>query len=281
MFDSSRSTRRRIIKGGVAAAVCASPLWQRALRAQTAAEVEAALPLTTTGLEHLGTLVPDVAKAGEFYARVFSPELHKEREGALRYYVPFDIGYVAIGAAGDRPPEIDHYCALVESYDRAALAARLEREGMESGRLGMIPDPDGIRLQLLAAPGGLAASTISAGRIFDGDAIFDPVGLDHVLLRVSSVERALPFYRLFFGKETSGDGSHARFEVALTSLRLEQTSGGAAPGIARYCVRVRAFDRAEAARGLTALTAEILVNDGRLLRFTDPDGIEVEVIPIS
>jgi hypothetical protein len=41
------------------------------------------LPLKTTGLEHMGTVVPDVEAAGKFYGRLFKPELHKEKEPPL------------------------------------------------------------------------------------------------------------------------------------------------------------------------------------------------------
>ena len=32
------------------------------------------------GLEHIGTVVPDVTRAARFYSSVFNPELHKERD---------------------------------------------------------------------------------------------------------------------------------------------------------------------------------------------------------
>jgi hypothetical protein len=137
--SSHDPARRRVLRGAAAAAVSAAVSASAPrLAAQTAEAIAAALPLVTTGLEHLGTLVPDVAAAGRFYASVFNPDLHKEREGVLRYDVPFGVGYLAIGAAGERPTQIDHYCALVEDYDRAAMAARLEAERFAAGRFGMI-----------------------------------------------------------------------------------------------------------------------------------------------
>src|SRR3970040_254119 len=69
------------------------PLLARAQERSSPAE----LPLRTTGLEHLGLLVPDVASAGRFYGRVFNPALHKEREPPLRYSGPPRVGYIAIG----------------------------------------------------------------------------------------------------------------------------------------------------------------------------------------
>src|SRR5262245_40849327 len=51
------------------------------------AAADAQLPLKTTGLEHMGTVVPDVTAAAKFYGRLFNPEVHKEKDPPLRYYV--------------------------------------------------------------------------------------------------------------------------------------------------------------------------------------------------
>ena len=238
----------------------------------------AELPLRTTGLEHLGVLVPDVERAGRFYARVFNPELHKERDPPLRYYVPFGVGYLAIGAAGERPTQIDHYCALVEDYEASDMAARLAREGLVPGRFGMIGDPDDLRLQLLRVPGGLAASTVAAGRIVDGNALVKPIALDHVVLRVSALDRALPFYRTFFGREATRTADSAWFQIAGTRLALEPVAAGETPRVARFCVNVAPFDRAAVGAKLRELGATISDSavDGEL-RFADPDGLRVAI----
>jgi catechol 2,3-dioxygenase-like lactoylglutathione lyase family enzyme len=257
------------------AGLAAWPVVAPICRAQSA-ESGAELPLRTTGLEHLGILVRDVERAGKFYARVFNPELHKERDPPLRYYVPFGVGYVAIGAAAERPTQIDHYCALVEGYEPSAMAARLAKEGLAPGRFGMIGDPDGLRLQLLRVPGGLAPSTVPAGRVVDGDAIVKPSALDHVVLRVSGLDRALPFYRTFFGREATRTADRAWFRIAGTRLALEPVAAGETPRIARFCVSVAAFDRPAVAAKLRELGATISdsTQDGEL-RFVDPDGLQV------
>ena len=90
------------------------------------------LPLQTTGLEHLGMLVPDVTRAAEFYGRLFNPAVHKEADPPLRYYVVLDKGYIALGSRDTAPdPTIDHYCVLLRKYDREAMDARLASEGLE------------------------------------------------------------------------------------------------------------------------------------------------------
>jgi hypothetical protein len=42
------------------------------------------LPLHTTGLEHIGMVVPDTEKAARFYSRLFNPEMQKEKDAPLR-----------------------------------------------------------------------------------------------------------------------------------------------------------------------------------------------------
>src|SRR6185436_12372062 len=77
-----------------------------------------ALPLDNLGLEHLDIVVPDTAAAARFYARLFKGPLHEQPvRDTIRYFivlgdVPADrqVGYIAIGAGGTRPPAIGHYC---------------------------------------------------------------------------------------------------------------------------------------------------------------------------
>jgi catechol 2,3-dioxygenase-like lactoylglutathione lyase family enzyme len=147
------------------AAAC-SPLICRTALAQ-----ESALPLVNLGLEHLDILVPDVAESARFYKQVFDAPLHEQPfRGSVRYFVllgdlPGDrqVGYIAIGAAGDRATAIGHYCALAETYDREGVGAILEAAGYpvsSGGAFGMIPDPDGIELQLFTLPAGLVTAAV-------------------------------------------------------------------------------------------------------------------------
>ena len=97
-----------------------------------------ALPLDNLGLEHLDILVPDTAASARFYMQVFDTALHEQPfRGSIRYFIllgdlPEDrqVGYIAIGAAGDRPVQIGHYCALAESYDRDAWRRRSQRRAI-------------------------------------------------------------------------------------------------------------------------------------------------------
>jgi hypothetical protein len=245
----------------------------------TPADVAAALPLKTTGLEHVSTLVPDVAVAGLFFGKVFNPELHKEKQPPLRYYVPLKVGYIAIGAAGQRPTQIDHYCALVEGYKPGAVTERLKQEGVTStGRFGMLPDADGLQLQLLATPGGLAASTEPAGRIAPDAPIVQPIALDNIILSVADVDASLAYYRKFFTGKPAKVGEVTWIPIAGTRLGIVKAAGGERPRIESFCVKAAKFDRADVTRKLQALGATIgAAREKDSLRFTSPFGITVDI----
>lgn len=247
----------------------------------TPEKIAAQLPLRTTGIEHVSMQIPDVQAAGEFYGKVFNPKLRKEKDPPLRYYVPLKVGYIAIGAARDRPVLIDHYCTLVEDYDRAAMTERLKQEGLAPGRFGMFPDPDGAQLQLLGVPGGWAPTIIDAEPISTAPAIVEPIALENVIIDVSDVDKALGWYRKFFtGQLTRPSPDRAWIQIASTRLGLRKAAAGAKPAISSFCVKVARYDHKAVPAKLKALGAEIIPTAGEdkgVLRFRSPMGITVDI----
>lgn len=290
--------RRSFLKRSVFAAAAVPFLGQRGqdqgARGGAAAPAGPQLPLRTTGLEHFGMTVPDVEKAARFYGPIFNPELHKEMNEPLRYYVSMGIGYIALGAnrQAGTPSRIDHYCALVDGYNAQAFRQELEAQGISvaAGGVGMIGDADGIQLQLLGIPGGLARTTVPAGRISDKPALVRPMGLDHIMLNVTDVEKSAKYYRLLFGKEWSRNTNPDRlwFQVGSTRLGIQAVKSGESPKVDHFCVSVAGYDPATVTAGLKQLGAEIIsaadeaqdrsrFRDLELLRFKDPNGILVEL----
>ena len=298
-YDSLPLSRRRVLSGlGVAALLPVIPALSRAQGAPTAGAQSAGapsaatslagaapsasqLPLRTTGLEHMGTVVPDVTAAAKFYGRLFNPEVYKEKDPPLRYYVTLGVGYLALGSRANEPRSFfDHFCALVQDYNAPAMAEELKAASLPAGRFGIIPDPDGIGFQLLNVPGGLAKSTESAGRIVEGDALVHPLGLSEVVLHVPDVDKSLAFYRKFFGKEAGRSKRDAWFDVAATRLRIETTASGEAPRVNRIVVKVQKFDKRSVSAELEKLGATIEKGaKGGGLRFRDPLGLGVELAP--
>lgn len=246
--------------------------------------VAADLPLHTTGLEHIGMTIPDQKATAEFYGHLFDPQLFQERDPPPRFYVRTGISYIAFGGGTDMPPRIDHFCALVEDYKPQEMRKTLEEAGITvtgRGPLGMPADPDGIRLQLLGVPGGLARTIIPSSRISQDDPAVQAIGFDHIVLAVSDVEKSAVYYRKFFGMEVSKTKRPERvwFAADRTRLGLEKMVGsGKMPGVDHVCFRVAGFDRRAVTEKLKKLGAAIAPsNDENLLRFTDPNGLLMEL----
>jgi catechol 2,3-dioxygenase-like lactoylglutathione lyase family enzyme len=287
---NSNVSRRRVLGGlGLAALMPLLPELSQAQGAPSAGGAAAAgasptqgrsqLPLKTPGLEHMGVVVPDVTAAAKFYGRVFNPEVHKEKDPPLRYYVTLGVGYLALGSRANEPRTFfDHFCALVEDYDAPAMAEELKAKGLPAGRFGIIPDPDKIGFQLLNVPGGLAKSTEPAGRIVAEDALVKPIGLTEVVLHVPDIDKSLGFYRQFLGKEAGHSKNAAWFDIAATKLRIERADDGEAPRVNRIVVKVQKFDRKSVAAELEKLGAKIEKGSRDGLRFRDPLGLGLELV---
>ena len=253
-----------------------------------------ALPLENLGLEHLDIIVPDPAASARFYNRIFKSPLHQQPvRDTLRYFivlgdVPADrqVGYVAIGAAGDRPAAIGHYCVLAKVYDRAGVASALQSAGFgvaAAGPTGMWPDPDRLELQLFQPPAGLVTAAVPSPLPVERDGLLTPRGVDHMMLRVTSIEKSLPYYRLVYGQSVERPrDANGRVWLQLarnTRLGLEQAAAGQPPTISHYTIKVAPFDRG-------ALETRVREAGGRVLpapdepdvvRFADNNGIIVEV----
>jgi catechol 2,3-dioxygenase-like lactoylglutathione lyase family enzyme len=245
------------------------------------------LPLKTSGLEHVGFTVPDPQKSAAFYGRIFDPQIFQEMAPPLRYYCRLGIGYVAFGGSATAPARVDHFCATVEDYRLEEMRAELATQGIKltgSPGFNAVTDPDGIRMQFMATPGGLLPTIIASTRVTQDDAICEAVGLDHVVLHVPDPEKSAGFYRGFFGKESAREPKPERiwFTAARTRLGLERAAAGQMPHINRFGIRVAGFDRQAVAGKLGAIGVTVLPSSGEnLLRFRDADGFTVELRGVS
>jgi catechol 2,3-dioxygenase-like lactoylglutathione lyase family enzyme len=292
VMSSGRASRlsRRNFLSTLGAAGCLPLLTGRAWAQRPA------LPLVNLGLEHLDILVPDVAASARFYKRVFNSPLHEQPfRGSVRYFVllgdlPDDrqVGYIAIGAAGDRPVQIGHYCALAETYDREGVAAILETAGYpvsSGGGFGMIPDPDGIDLQLFTLPAGLVTAAVPSALDVEAHGLLEPRGLGNVLLHVTDMDRSLAYYRTLYGTglESPDPDNPDRIWLQLkgnTRIGLEAGAPGESARIARFGIKVAPYDHGLVSDRLRQIGTDVLYQsaaDG-LIRFQDNYGITLEVI---
>ena len=252
-----------------------------------------ALPLDNLGLEHLDIVVPDPAASARFYARIFKSALHQQPvRDTLRYFVllgdlPADrqVGYIAIGAANGRAPAIGHYCVLAKVYDRAGMASTLQAAGFgvaAAGPTGMWPDPDRLELQLFQPPAGLVTAAVPSPLPVEHDGLLAPRGVDHMLLRVSSLEKSLPYYRLMYGtaaERLRDSNGRVTFQLEHNTRLLLEEAPGQAPTIAHYAIKVAPFDRGALQARLKDIGARVLpaTDEPEVVRFADNNGIVLEV----
>ncbi|MBK7117112.1 MAG: VOC family protein [Proteobacteria bacterium] len=261
----------------------------------------ALLPLRTPGLDHLDVIVPDVEKTTRFYMGLFRTTLHAQPfQGAQRYFVLLGplpenraVGYLAIGASRGRGTYIGHFCTSVEDWRRdsaaifAAMKEKFSAAGLgefpgSTGVGGIFEDPDGIEIQFLPSPDTLVTVAVPSDLVPGGQGMVTPLRVDHALLNVSNLKRAVAYYRVLYGKESRLSGNSAVFTFRNGSrLLLEQASysyGRAQTRIARYGIRVNPFDREAVAKGIAALGGAVISDDGKALRLRDVDGIELDLV---
>jgi len=280
---------RRSFIAGMGAAVIASGT---SARGQSSAAP--ALPLKNLGLEHLDIVVPDTAVSAKFYMQVFRTKLHQQPfQGNIRYFILLgdlpanrQVGYVAIGAAGNRATGIGHYCALAERYDRNGVAKEMEAAGYKTaqGGFGMWPDPDGLELQLFQPPAGLVTAAVPSDLPVETNGLVTPLGLDHVVLTVRDINASLPYYHFVYGKEVDGarQSNPERLWLNLkadTRIGLQKAAAGQSPRIEHFCIKVRPFDRDAVVAGLKKIGAEVLASpdEAGVVRFLDNNRIMVEL----
>jgi catechol 2,3-dioxygenase-like lactoylglutathione lyase family enzyme len=267
-------------------------------------QTPALLPLRTPKIDHLDVIVPDVAAAARFYMGVFNTTLHAQPfQGGFRYFVLFgdlpeatrQVGYLAIGDSRGRGTYIGHFCTSVFDYrqNSAAITAAINDAAGKAGVGGLsggggvggiFSDPDGIEIQFLPAPDTLVTAAVPSDLVEWRKGLVTPKGVDHVLLHVANVEKAVQFYQILYGPPAMREPSPRRvwFQIGDTRLGLEQAADGQKPHIEHFGVKVARFDRASVAAALSKLGANVIAatDEPSVLRFRDPLGISVELVGV-
>jgi catechol 2,3-dioxygenase-like lactoylglutathione lyase family enzyme len=225
-----------------------------------------------------------MAATAKFYGGIFDGQLFQEKDPPPRFYIKLGTGYIAFGGNQSATPSIDHFCVLIENYQPPEMRKSLEASGVtiSPGPFGMALDPDGLRLQLLRVPGGLAKTIIPAYRLSGDDALFEAIAPDHVMLHVSDLDRSAEHYRKLFPEVTRAKKpERVWFSAARTKLGLELVAAGEKPGIHHICVRVAGFEKKSAMEKLKRAGIESSIQnipgDEGLVRFRDPNGIVMEL----
>jgi catechol 2,3-dioxygenase-like lactoylglutathione lyase family enzyme len=246
------------------------------------------LPLQCSGLDHLSLTVPDSLEAATFYGRIFDPQVFHERTGVQRYYVRLGAAYIAFGPQANVTPYIDHIAAGVIGFVEADFGnvetkAEITAAGLAApqGALPMLSDPDNLRLQLVNTTHGLFDTIMPGGRVTPEPAALIPIGLDHILLSVTDVDRSVAHYRKLFGAEESRGRNPQRvwFKLAGTKLGLEAVPAGQKPSFSHFAVKVAGFERSLVTARLGKLGVNVEPGSEKgSLRFRDLHDLPVEVV---
>jgi catechol 2,3-dioxygenase-like lactoylglutathione lyase family enzyme len=236
-------------------------------------------------LDHIEISEPDAVKSAAFYARAFGGPVWKNNKTPRRY-VKFGPGYIAI-EQGREPLGVDHFSAGIEGFQIGAIHSYLDQRGIAwkdypSGRDLNVTDPDGSHLQLSAYTtwAQLEGNTASPEPAqITAPPIFQPTGIDHILLNVSDPEKSAAFYAKIFGPVTQRNNNRIWFQVGKSRLGLLQTLPGRQPGVNHFCVAAASFDYADVTKKLAAAGAHIEMPEvvGNP-EFRDLDGLLVQVM---
>lgn len=241
------------------------------------------LLMRVASLDHVSILVSDVEKSVAFYRRIFGDHVLKARTGQRRYFM-LGTCYAAIGPA--RPEEsrrVDHFCPGIEGFDAASLQAKLEQRGTPSKTVNVglyVTDPDGILIQLWNVESWKLNKAEPETAPEKVAAVFRPLGLDHLLLRVPDPDKSAAFYQKLFGppNQRSKEPPRIWWQFGKSRVGLSPLAFGQSAGVDHFCVLVEPFDQTAAATRLRELGAKAdSQSTAASPQFRDLDGISVQV----
>jgi len=245
------------------------------------------------GIDHLALAVDDVERSVHFYARVFGPTVMREKTNP-RHYIKLGPNYVAMAppGQGQTAPSINHFCTGIVNFDLAATKNTLDRMSIkyrEAPPVGLfVPDPDGTLVQLWTENSwSRLGETAAPDAMRDapqmhGAPLLRPTAIDHILVNVSDVPRAVAFYQKILGGVIRVGGTPERTWFSAGGkdrVGLGLPEPGHKLGIDHYCLTAE-FDRAALTKGLEAAGAKIIQGDVAAgLDFLDVNGIHVQILP--
>ena len=241
-------------------------------------------------IDHLAIAVNDNEKSIRFYSRVFGNEALKEKNGPRHYIKLGPRNYIAMAppAAGEKSQIVHHICPGIVGFNQAATKHALDQLGLkyrESPTVGFfVGDPDGIQIQLWAENSWnqIGATAIPANLPSQGEPLIRPTALDHVLINVSNVDHAIPFYEKILGPIINPSSRPRRTWFSgggKDRIALGLAGPGYKLGVDHFCLTA-SFERASLAKALEAAGATIVKGDvAEGLDFLDPNGIHIQILP--
>ncbi len=146
-FERGRMTRRQLIQSiAIVAATAAG--------AATPAAAESPKGFKAVAVNHISYQVSDYAKTRDFYADLFGTKIVGDN-GKQCSLILGDTNTFLIprnAPQGTTPPHIDHIAYTIESWDKNAVKAELDRRGLhpepDTDNSFHVKDPNGFDLQI-------------------------------------------------------------------------------------------------------------------------------------
>jgi catechol 2,3-dioxygenase-like lactoylglutathione lyase family enzyme len=145
-FEHGRMTRRQLIKSiAIVATAAAVP---------HPASAESSKGFQAVAVNHISYQVNDYAKTRDFYADLFGMKVVADTGTQCNLILGNTNTFVIPRNAplGSTPPRIDHIAYTIESWDKNAVKAELERRGLDprpdTDNSFHVKDPNGFDLQV-------------------------------------------------------------------------------------------------------------------------------------
>jgi len=240
-----------------------------------------------TALDHVGLTVSDSQKAASFYSRLFGNVVYKEKMNARRY-VKVGPCYISLAPPGQNQQanyRVDHVCPGVEPFDIPALDRYLQSQNItfrHTDDFGpFITDPDGISIQWWTwnSWGPTIKTSAPEPQSAAPQSIFQPTGMEHVLLNVADPEKSAKFYEKLFGPISERRNNRIWFQAGRSRIGLLALPAGQRAGVNHFCVSASAFDYGDVTKKLAEAGAKIETPEiAGAPEFRDPDGVLVQVM---
>ena len=233
-----------------------------------------------TTINHLSLTVPDVEKAGEFYAKVFGMRVINDM-GARGRMLGLRRNYLAL-FRGDKAG-LNHFSPGVDGLDEAGAGAILKANGYEpferARNIWACLDPDGTQLHLSETMRREDEVSAAYEKDPNPDSILHGVDVNHVALRVSNVGGSVEWYQKLIGLNIISRGATSAFlGLGENFLALFQRSDGG--GADHFCFSVEDYEPDTVMAKLAAHGIDSRRREDRVY-FSDLNGLTVQASAAS
>ena len=259
---------RRQLLGGLAGLAAAS------------STAQAELLFRPSQLNHLTLNVSDLERSRAFYRKLFGGPQWTVSPAALS----FDLGANPLGLylnPAGAPVGIDHFCIGLRDFNGDTALSTLKQQSMDAQKAvnGGINlwDLDRIKVELVPENYRNRGAEPQKGPQQPVQSLFRPVGLNHVTLQVTNLERATKFYESLFGPSSDGQRAGTTFRLGMGVLGL--INYGVNPvGVDHFCVSVEGYEPDAVSEKLkqNGIPSQRLYSPNQVY-VRDPDGILVQL----